>query len=34
LPCRSRVVYDTRSLLFLSFLLKDGFESFLVWAVI
>jgi hypothetical protein len=29
-PHRSRVVYDTRSLLFLSFLLKDCFESFLV----
>jgi hypothetical protein len=30
LPCRSRVVYSTRSLLLLSFLLKNGFESFLI----
>jgi hypothetical protein len=34
LPRRGRVVYGTRSLLFLSFLLKDCFESFLIWAII
>jgi hypothetical protein len=34
LPRRSRVVYGTCSLLFLSFLLKNGFKSLLVWTVI
>jgi hypothetical protein len=34
LPRQGRVVYNTRSLLFLSFLLKDGFKYFLVWAII
>jgi hypothetical protein len=31
---RSRVVYGTRSLLFLPLLLEDSLESFLVWAII
>jgi hypothetical protein len=34
LPGRSRVVYGTRSLLFLPLLLEDSLESFLVWAII
>jgi hypothetical protein len=34
LPGRSRVVYDTCSLLFLPLLLEDSLESFLVWAII
>jgi hypothetical protein len=34
LPGRSRVVYVTRSLLFLPLLFEDSLESFLVWAVI
>jgi hypothetical protein len=34
LPCRSRMVHDTRSLLFLPLLLEDGFESLLVWTII
>jgi hypothetical protein len=34
LPCRSIVVYSTRSLLLLPLLLEDGFESFLVWTII
>jgi hypothetical protein len=34
LPSWSRVVYGTRSLLFLPLLLEDSLESFLVWAII
>jgi hypothetical protein len=34
LPGQSRVVYGTRSLLFLPLLLEDSLESFLVWAII
>jgi hypothetical protein len=34
LPGRGRVVYGTRSLLFLPLLFEDSLESFLVWAII
>jgi hypothetical protein len=34
LPGRSRVVYGTRSLLFLPLLFEDSLESFLVWAIV
>jgi hypothetical protein len=34
LPSWNRVVYGTRSLLFLPLLLEDSLESFLVWAII
>jgi hypothetical protein len=34
LPGRSRVVYGTRSLLFLPLLFEDSLESFLAWAIV
>jgi hypothetical protein len=34
LPSWSRVVYGTRSLLFLFLFLEDSLESFLVWVII